>query len=63
MEIPRMGKDELKRRLDDNDIAIIDVRREVTDLKIKNAVIRNPEEVDKWMDKYPKNKTLLFYCA
>jgi len=58
-----MEKDELKKRLDDTDIAIIDVRREVTDLKIKNAEIRNPEDVDNWMDQYPKDKTLLLYCS
>jgi hypothetical protein len=36
------------------------VRREVTDIKAKNAVIQKPEDADKWMDQYPKDKTPLY---
>ena len=63
MEVPRMEINELKSRIDDTNIVIIDVRREKNDLKIKNAIIRNAEDVDYWMNQHPKDKTLVFYCC
>jgi rhodanese-related sulfurtransferase len=32
-------------------------------VKIKGAVREDLEKVDTWMNKYPKDKTLVFYCA
>jgi rhodanese-related sulfurtransferase len=63
MEVPRMEINELKSRIDDPNIVIIDVRREKNDLKIKNAIIRNPVDVDYWMNQHPKDKTFVFYCS
>jgi rhodanese-related sulfurtransferase len=63
MEVLRMEKNDLKSRIDDPGIVIIDVRRKKNNLKIKNAVIKNAEDVDDWMNQYPKDKTLVFYCA
>jgi len=66
-EAPRMTKDELKAVLGHPDFLIIDVRygRDWTDsdLKIRGAVREDPEAFDSWANKYPKNKTLVFYCA
>jgi rhodanese-related sulfurtransferase len=62
-----MTKEELKVKLDNPDLIVIDVRlgKDWTnsDLKIKGAVRENPEAVDSWANKYPKDKTLVFYCA
>jgi len=67
VDTPRMTKDELKARLNNPDLLIIDVRygKDWTDsdLKIKGAVREDPEAFDSWANKYPKDKTLVFYCA
>ncbi len=66
-EVPRMTKEELKGMLGDPDVIIIDVRSEAgwnsSDMKIKGAVREDPWDLDTWMAKYPRDKTLVFYCA
>jgi len=66
-DTPRMTKDELKARLGNLDLLIIDVRygKDWTDsdLKIKGAIREDPKAFDSWASKYPKDKTLVFYCA
>ena len=66
-EIPRMTKEELKGTLGKPEVIIIDVRANAdwsgSKLKIKGAVRQDPRKVTSWMDKYPKNKTIVFYCA
>jgi rhodanese-related sulfurtransferase len=66
-DAPRITKEELKAKLDGPDFVIIDVRYGPdwtgSDLKIKAAVREDPETVDSWANKYPKDKTLVFYCA
>ncbi len=66
-DAPRMTKDELKARLGNLDLLIIDVRygKDWTgsDLKIKGAIREDPKAFDSWASKYPKDKTLVFYCA
>jgi rhodanese-related sulfurtransferase len=66
-DVKRMTKEELKGMLGSPDLVVVDVRKESdwasSDAKIKGAFREDPEQVDKWMAKYPKNKTLLFYCA
>ena len=64
---PRMTKDQLKSKLGSPDLLIIDVRygKDWTEsnLKIKGALREDPEAVDSWASKYPKDKTLVLYCA
>ncbi len=66
-EIPRITKEELKNKLDNPDVIVIDVRTDKdwgdSTLKIKGAVREDPENVISSMDRYPKKKTLVFYCA
>jgi hypothetical protein len=66
-EAPRMTKDKLKGMLGSPDLVIVDVRTESgwteSDLKIKGAVREDPGAVESWAIKYPKDKTLVFYCA
>jgi rhodanese-related sulfurtransferase len=66
VKVPRIAKEELKLMLGRPDIIIVDVRLEdewkKSGWKIKGAVRENPEkEMQSWAEKYPKDKTLVFY--
>jgi len=64
---PAISKEELQPMLGNPEVIIIDVRAggdwTASDSKIKGAVREEPGKVDSWMDGYPKDKTLVFYCA
>jgi rhodanese-related sulfurtransferase len=66
-DAPRMTKEELKSMLDNPNLMVMDVRTQrdwkESDLKIKGATREDPEAVESWANKYPKDKTLVFYCA
>jgi hypothetical protein len=67
-ETPRMTKEELKGLMGKPDVIIIDVRAkgdwEGSKEKIQGAVRENPDKsTNSWANKYPKDKTLVFYCA
>jgi len=66
-EAARMDKDELKAKLGNSEVVIIDVRS-YTDWffsgdQIKGAVRENYRDFDGWFAKYPKEKTIVLYCA
>ena len=65
-EITRISKDELKANLDNDSYVIIDVRipkdYDNSDVKIKGAIRENPMDVNFWTP-YPKDKTIVLYCA
>jgi hypothetical protein len=65
-KVPRVTKEELRSMLDRPDVIIVDVRLwdawRKSEWKIKGAVRENPEgNIQSWMEKYPKNKTIVFY--
>jgi len=67
-KVPRMTKEELKSLLGNPDLIVVDVRIAAewkrADLKIQGAVREDPEKDYKtWASKYPKDKTLVFYCS
>jgi len=66
-EAPRIEKDDLKSKLGNPDVVIIDVRSYTDWLlggdKVKGAVRENYRDFDGWQAKYPKDKTLVLYCA
>ena len=66
-EVPRITAEQLKGILASPDVAIIDVRANLdwvaSNLKIKGATREDPRKVNSWMEKYPKEKTLVFYCS
>ncbi len=66
-EVPRITPEELKGMIDHPDVIIIDTRTDEdwkeTDLKIKGAVREDPQKMKDWIDKYPKDKVMVFYCA
>ena len=64
-DVPKITKEELKSKLGDPDIIIIDVlvqdQWETVDQKLPGAVHENPEEVESWANKYKKDKTYVLY--
>jgi len=66
-EVKRMSIEELKGMLGNPDLVVVDVRRDgdwkSSKVKIKGAVREDQEKIETWMSKYPKDKTLVFYCA
>ncbi len=65
--VERITVDELKDMMGRPDVTIIDVRlsADSSDDKqvIKGAVRESPNVVTRWMGKYPKDRTYVFYCA
>ena len=61
----RMTKEQLKPKLGSKDLVVIDIRLDeqwrFSNRKIPGAVHENPAIPSEWMDKYPKDKTLVFY--
>lgn len=66
-DVPRMTKEDLQPLLGNPDVIVIDVRAktdwEKDALMIKGAVREDPMKAESWMEKYPKDKTLVFYCS
>jgi rhodanese-related sulfurtransferase len=63
----KMTQEELREKLGDPDLVVVDVRAESSwrssKTKIKGAVREDPKGVEAWAHKYPKDKTLVFYCS
>lgn len=66
-EVPRMSRDELKSMLNDPALVLIDVRKDddwnASQTKIKGAVRESGDKVVAWAANYPKDRTLVLYCA
>jgi hypothetical protein len=66
-KIPRMTIDELKSRLSDASLVIIDVRAigdwNGSSIKIKGARREVYADAEKWASKYDNDKTIVLYCA
>ena len=65
--VPRMGKEELKELIGNADLVVLDVRTgsdwSGSKYKIRGAVREYPGEFASWMAKYPRDKTIVLYCA
>lgn len=63
---PLITKEELKAKLDEPAITVIDVRYspnwKTSGQKIAKAVREDPTEIGSWVGKYQKDRTLVFYC-
>jgi len=66
-EAPRITKEELKEMLGNPDVIIIDLRLgrdwENSELRIEGALREDPGNLNSWISKYPREKTLVLYCA
>ncbi len=66
-DVPRMQVDELKARLGDPTLVVIDVRSasdwEPSTTKIKGAVRETVKSVSDWASNYSKDKAIVLYCA
>jgi len=60
-----ISKEELKNRLEDPNLIILDVRRpqdwKKSGIKIKGAIQENPYKFESWYSRYPKTKTIILY--
>jgi rhodanese-related sulfurtransferase len=65
-DVPRMTIEQLKAKLGDPNIAIIDVRSshdwEESSVMIKGAAREDSRQLDSWIKKYPQNKMIVLYC-
>ena len=66
-DAPRITMEELKSMLGDPNLVIIDSlvgdQWETVAQKLPGAVHEDPDDVDSWAGKYPKDKTIVTYCA
>jgi uncharacterized protein YycO len=64
--VQKMSIDGLKAQLVNPDVIVVDVRTvhdwENSKTKIKGAVHEDVRYIASWINKYPKEKTLVFYC-
>jgi hypothetical protein len=64
--VQKMSIGGLKAQLGNPNVIVIDVRTvqdwENSKTKIKGAVREDIRFLDSWINKYPKEKTLVFYC-
>ena len=67
IEVPRISIERTKQMLANPEVVIIDVRTAKTwgrsPSKIENAVREELGSLGRWAEKYPKDKTLIFYCT
>ena len=63
--VRRITVNELKEAMNRNDLLIVDVRNEASFKagRIKGAILVPVNEVDKNLDKLPKDKFIVTYCA
>jgi rhodanese-related sulfurtransferase len=62
-----ISKDQLREELTKPDVIVIDVRAthdwDSSQWKIQGAQRELPAQTKEWMGKYPKDKTIVLYCA
>ena len=68
MDAPRISKEQLRTMLGRPDVVLLDVRIagewKSAKEKIQGAVRIDPNQsLDSFVQKYPKDKTLVFYCS
>jgi hypothetical protein len=65
-DVQKISCDDLNAQLGNPDLVILDVRTnhdwEASETKIKGAIRADFYNPSAWVDKYPKDKTIVFYC-
>ncbi len=63
----KITKEELRKIMGEDTVLILDVRTgrdwSSSEFKIKGADRVNPKEFNTWSNRYPKDNTLVLYCA
>ena len=66
-DVPRMSVDELKSRLTDPSLIIIDIRAPgdwiASSTKIKGAFRETLDKIEEWAPRYDKDKNIVLLCA
>ena len=66
-DVPRITKDELKKKLCSKNLMLIDVRVpqgwDKSKQKINCATRMDPDNVSIWASTLPKDKEIVFYCS
>jgi rhodanese-related sulfurtransferase len=66
-QVPLIAKEQLRQMLNEPDVVIIDLRINRdwndSDQKIPGAVHEDPDHLDTWAKKYPKETKMVLYCA
>lgn len=66
-QVSLVSVEALEQKLGDENVIILDARSgrdwNSSEFKIKGAVRIDPRVVDDWADMYPKDKTIIVYCA
>jgi rhodanese-related sulfurtransferase len=66
-DVPRMSVDELKSRLSDPSLIIIDIRAPgdwiASSTKIKGAFRETLDKIEEWAPRYDKDKNIVLLCA
>lgn len=66
-DVPRMSVDELKAVLGNDNVIVLDVRSgrdwKSSEFKIQGAKRAESGKINTWAGTYPKDKTLVLYCA
>jgi hypothetical protein len=66
-KVPTMSASDLAAQITQGEVIVIDVRMEVewqsSTQKIQGAVWEDPRYFAQWAEKYPKEKTIVLYCA
>ena len=65
--VPRITKKQLKGMFGDSDLIILDARAgkdwKASEFKIQGAERAEPRDFNSWATKYPKDKSVVLYCA
>ncbi len=65
MEAARISKNEVREKLGNPGVTVIDVRHEQSSAaeKIAGALLENPDKVEFWQNKYAKDREIILYCS
>ena len=66
-DVQLMTTDQLKKRLNDSNVVILDARGSwdwvKTEDKISGAIRTDPANLNKWINNFDKDKSIVLYCA
>ena len=65
--VPKMTVDDLKSRIDNGDVAVLDVRSDrdwsTAETRITGSARVDPDEISQWAKNLPEGQAIVLYCA